>query len=278
MRENIAIPVFLRIVTIVECLVVGIAAIGLFFFPDFAKTNWVWEVPPFNARYMGAVYFSTLTPLIALASLARWSPGRVILWMIFVFTTSVGLVMFAYLSHLEWTRSGTPIFVLLYIFLPINSAVFLYKLRNWDVAGSEESTAATRTLLLLVVLLLGGYGLALILIPETVTAFWPWAIDAFHGRIYAAIFLAPAFGAFIISRRGAPAERMIVGSILVVLGLLSILGTIWTSAGVPLAKQVNYASLGTWAFFAMNMLCSGLGIGLVRRGGSARASRQPSKA
>ena len=266
MRENTAIPAFLRIVTIVECFVVGFAAIGLFFFPDFAKTNWIWEVPPFNARYMGAVYFSTLTPLIVLASLARWSPGRVILWMIFVFTSSVGLVMFVYLSHLEWTRFGTPIFVLLYIFLPINSAVFLYKLRNWEVAGSAESTAPVRTLLLSVVLLLGGYGLALVLIPETVTAFWPWAIDAFHGRIYAAIFLAPAFGAFIIHRCGAPSERMIVGSILVVLGLLSILGTIWTSAGVPLAKQIDTTSLGTWAFFGMNLLCSAAGLAFIQLG------------
>lgn len=264
--KNTPIPTFLRMVTIVECLVVGFAAIGLFFFPAFAKTNWVWDVPPFNARYMGAVYFSTLIPLIALASLARWSPGRVILWMIFVFTTSVGLVMFIYLPQFAWTRVGTPIFCLLYIFLPINSAIFLYKLRNWTVAGSEATPAALRIFLLALSLLLGGYALGLLLAPETVTAFWPWKIDAFHGRIYAAIFLAPAIGAWIVHRHGAPSERMIVGTILVVLGLLSIIGTVWTSTGVPLDKQINYASLGTWAFFGMNLLCSAAGLVLVGSG------------
>src|SRR3954471_8477633 len=91
--KNTAISPFLRTTIIVECLVVAAAAITLFFFPAFAKTAWVWDVPPFNSRYVGAIYFAALLPLIIFAWTARWSPGRVVLWMIFVFTTSIGLVM-----------------------------------------------------------------------------------------------------------------------------------------------------------------------------------------
>ena len=108
--KNTPIPSFLRIVTIVECFVVAAAGIALFFFPAFAKTAWVWDVPPFNSRYVGAIYFAALLPLIVLAWVARWSPGRVVLWMIFVFTTCIGLVMLMYISKFEWTRFGTPVF------------------------------------------------------------------------------------------------------------------------------------------------------------------------
>ena len=264
--KNTLIPSFLRMVIIIECLVVAAAAITLFFFPSFAKIAWVWDVPPFNSRYVGAIYFAALLPLIVFAWTARWSPGRVVLWMIFVFTTSIGLVMLIYIPKFEWTRFGTYLFWLLYIFLPFNSIIFLYKLRNWQVAGSVATPATLRNFLLALLILLGLYGLGLLIVPETVTAFWPWKIDAFHGRIYAATFLTPAVGAWIISRRGAPSERLVLGLTLATLGVLAILGILWTNATVPLDKQINYASLGTWAFFGMNLLCSVAGFALIQSG------------
>ncbi len=264
--KNTPIPAFLRIVTIVECFVVAAAGITLFFFPAFAKTAWVWDVPPFNARYVGAIYFAALLPLIVLAWVARWSPGRVVLWMIFVFTTCIGLVMLMYIPQFEWTRFGTPVFWALYIFLPFNSVFFLNKLRGWKVAGSEETPAAMRTLLLALFILLGLYGIGLLLAPETVTAFWPWKIDAFHGRIYAATFLTPAVGAWVIRRQGAPAERLVLGLTIATLGVLAILGTLWTSATLPLEKQIIYTNLGTWAFFGMNLLCGAAGFALIQSG------------
>lgn len=264
--QNTPVPSFLRIVTIIECVVVAAAASVLFFLPDVAKAAWVWTIPPFNSRYVGAIYAAALLPLLVFAIAGRWSPGRVVLWMIFTFTTSIALVMCMYIPQFDFTRIGTPIFWLLYIFLPINSVVFLYRLRGWEVAGNQENSPAMRNLLLAIVILLGLYGIGLLLVPETVTAFWPWKIDAFHGRIYAATFLTPALGAWIISRRSAPSERLVLGLTLATLGVLSILGVIWTSTAVPLDKQVNYASLGTWAFFGMNLLCGAAGLGLILSG------------
>jgi len=264
--KNTVIPTFLRITNIIECLVVAAAAGVLFFFPDIAKIAWVWAIPPFNSRYVGAIYTAALLPLVVFAIAGRWSPGRVVLWMILAFTTSIGLVMLMYTPQFEWTRLGTPIFWLLYIFLPINSVYFLYKLRSWEVFDSEDNSPMIRNLLLAVLILSGLYGIGLLLIPETVTAFWPWKIDAFHGRIYAATFLTPALGAWIINRRSAPSERLVLGLTLATLGVLAIIGLVWTSAGVPLDKQVNYASLGTWAFIGMNLLCGAAGLGLMLSG------------
>jgi hypothetical protein len=171
-----------------------------------------------------------------------------------------------YIPKFEWTRFGTLVFWILYIFLPFNSIIFLYKLRSLPVAGTEETPAAIRSLLWALVILLGLYGFGLLLTPETVTAFWPWKIDAFHGRIYAATFLTPAIGAWVIRRQGAPSERLVLGLTIATLGVLAILGTIWTSATVPLDKQIDYAGIGTWVFFGMNLLCAVAGFALIQSG------------
>lgn len=261
--RNTLIPPFLRIVTFVECIVVGATATVLFFFPAIGQAAWAWSAPPFNSRYVGAIYFAALLPLLVLALAGRWSPGRVVLWMILAFTASIGLAMFLHVPQFDWSRPSTYAFWFLYIFLPINSVVFLYKLRGWEVADADETSPGMRILLLAIIVLSGLYGVGLLLAPETVTAFWPWKIDAFHGRIYAATFLTPAVGAFIILRRSSPSERLVLGLTLATLGVLSVVGTVFTSLGVPPERQVNYANLGTWAFFAMNLLCAVAGLGLV---------------
>jgi hypothetical protein len=184
--------------------------------------------------------------------------------MIFAFTTSIGIVMFIHIPAFEWSRPATLAFWFLYIFLPFNSIVFLYLLRIWEVAGSEETSPAIRNLLLAVVILCGLYGVGLLVAPETVTAFWPWEIDAFHGRIYAATFLTPALGAWVINRSSSPSERLVLGLTLATLGVLSILGVVWTSAEVSPDRQVNYVVLGTWLFFGINLLCGAAGLGLIR--------------
>lgn len=266
---NPKIPTFLRLVTFVECVVVFAAATVLFFLPALGQSIWAWAVPPFNSRYVGAIYFAALLPLVTKAVVGRWAPGRVVLWMIFTFTTSIMVAMFIHWNDFEWSRPATWAFWFLYLFLPINSAVHLYLLRNVTPGGERPTPTVWQYVLLATAIVLGLYGLALLLVPETVTSFWPWSIDAFHGRIYAATFLTPAVGAWLIRQKGAPSEQLTLGLTLLTLGVLSIAGVIWTSATVPPDRQVNYAGLGTWAFFAMNVVMALAGGGLVASGREA---------
>ena len=261
--QNVAVPSFLRLTTIVECIVVAAAGIVLFLFPALANAIWVWAIPPFNSRYVGAIYFAALLPLVVFAVLAKWSPGRVVLWMIFAFTTCIGLVMFFHIPNFAWDRPQTYLFWFLYIYLPFNSAFFLYKLRDLKVAGSENNSVLAQTLLLGIVIVFGLYGLGLLFIPETFTSFWPWQIDAFHGHIYATTFLTPAVGAWLIHKQSSASERLVLGLTLLSLGALALIGVVWTSATVPVDKQIDYSTLGTWAFLGMNIISGLVGLGLI---------------
>ena len=167
MEPNPRIPDFLRAVTWVECGVVAGAAGLLYTLPTWGGQDiWAWQTPPFNARYIGSIYVGALVPLLILAITARWSPGRIVLWMIFVFTTAILLVMLAYTDRFEWARFATWLFWALYVFLPVNSAVFLWRLRDLPLAGATTRGPAASAGLTLLALAMGGYGLALLAVPE----------------------------------------------------------------------------------------------------------------
>jgi hypothetical protein len=264
--ENQAIPSFLRFVIAVECCVVFTAAFLLFFLPGFSANVWAWTIPPFNARFVGAVYFAAYVPLILFWLNPRWTPGRLVLWMIFVFTALIMLAMFIHWDSFAWDRPATfLVFWPLYIFLPINSAVFLYKFRNVELKITANLSPVWQIILKTFALLTGLYGIGLFFAPETLTRFWPWPVDAFHARIYASAFITPAAGAWILSiRRGAVSEYFTFGLNLLAGGILPILGMLITHLNAPPERQVDFGSIGTWSFFLFFLATGVLGALQVR--------------
>jgi hypothetical protein len=262
--SNPTIPSFLRWVLAVECSVVFVAGVLLFFLPRLAADLWAWTVPPFNSRFVGAVYLSAYLPLILFWFVPRWMPGRLTLWMILTFTTVVAITMFIHADVFEWNRPATYIFWPLYIFLPINSAIFLLSSKGMDAAKGFDGSKSLRMVFWIFALLGAAYGLGLMISPELLTSFWPWDVDVFHARMYAAAFVTPAVAAWILSfRRPLASEYLSVGLNLVAGGFLPVLGTLWTNMGVPVERQVNFSSAGTWAFLIFFSLTAMLGIVLI---------------
>lgn len=263
--DNPPVPVFLRLVTAVECSVVFVAAVLLFFLPGLAAELWPWTIPAFNSRFVGAVYWAAYLPLIIFWLVPRSIPGRLTLWMIFTFTALTLIAMIVHLDAFEWDRIATfLVFWPLYIFLPINSAIFLIRAKGAGLAKGYDGPLSLRIVLLIFAMLGGAYGLGQMIAPEALTRFWPWPVDAFHGRIYAAAFVTPAVGAWILSfRRRFAVEHLSMGLNLIAGGFLPILGTLWTNVSVPAERQVNFASVGTWAFFFLFFLPGTLGIVLI---------------
>ncbi|RPI88953.1 MAG: hypothetical protein EHM40_21775 [Chloroflexi bacterium] len=263
--NNLPVPSFLRLVTAVECSVVFAAAVLLFFLPGLAAELWPWTIPSFNSRFVGAVYWAAYLPLILFWFIPRWQPGRLTLWMILTFTTLTMIAMIIHWDAFEWDRLSTfLVFWPLYIFLPINSTIFLVRSKRAGAAKGYDGPASLRIVLLIFALVGGAYGLGQVIAPEALTGFWPWKVDAFHSRIYAAAFVTPAVGAWILSfRRRFAAEYLSMGLNLVAGGFLPILGTLWTDLEVSVERQVNFSSAGTWAFFISFFLTGILGVVLI---------------
>jgi hypothetical protein len=185
--------------------------------------------------------------------------------MILTFTALILIAMIIHWDAFEWSRPATfLVFWPLYIFLPINSAIFLYSSNRAGIANGYDGLPLLRTVLLIFALLGGAYGLGLLIAPEVLTRFWPWDVDAFHARMYSAAFVTPAVAAWILSfRRRFASEYLSMGLNLVAGGFLPILGTLWTSLSVSAERQVNFSSAGTWVYFGFFLLTGIFGIVLV---------------
>ena len=252
----------MRWVLAVECSVVFVAGVLLFFLPGLAAEVWAWTIPPFNARFVGAIYLAAYLPLILFWFVPRWIPGKLTLWMILTFTSMILIAMLIHRDAFEWSRPATfLVYWPLYIFLPINSAIFLWKSNGVGVANRYDGSMLLRIVFWSFTLLGGLYGVGLLITPEALTRFWPWQVDALHGRMYAAAFVTPAVAAWMLSfRRRFAVEYLSLGMNMVAGGFLPILGTLWTSASVPAERQISFSFAGTWIFFLFFFLTGILGI------------------
>ncbi len=263
---NPRVPSLVRGVAWVESAVAFAAGTVLFFTLATGSRIWAWPPPPFNARFLGAIYFAALTPLLLLAIRGRWAPGRLVLWMTATFTSCIMVVMFFYRPQFDWSRPVAWAFWFLLILLPILSAVFLARLRNWPTAQAQSLSPLWAPVLQTLAVVLAVYGLALLVMPRAAASFWPWPVDEFHGRIYVAIFLAPAVGAWLVRRGANRWDYITLGLTLATLGVFTIVGVVWTNTIVPPERRVDFGAAGTILFMAMNVVWVILGGALARAG------------
>jgi hypothetical protein len=236
-----------RRITMVEAFVLAVAGILPFFFPDTALDKWPWVSGPFNMRFIGAVYLTSLTAVLILLSSFRWAPGRVALPMLVVFTNLVLVVSLVYVDRFDFGEFSTWAWFALYVVIPASANYHLWRYRGLPPAQPEQVTPGWRAFFLASGALFGGYGAALLVAPDALTDFWPWEIDAFHGRLYAAIFLTLGVAAFTVSRVAARIERLIVALTMIALGLFSIVGLVIADAS---EDAVDWSAGGTWLWLA----------------------------
>ena len=267
-QANPRIAVALLLPAFVQGAVIAGAGVVLFFAPTTGHDIWGWELTPFNTRFLGAIYLAALVDFVALAVVRRWIPARLVIPMDFLFMSVILVVSVAYVGRFDWEQPVTWAWFFIFVSVPIYAAAFLWRFRGlWRVVPSvsERPSERARLGLVAVALLLAGYGVGLVIAPETFTGFWPWPIDGFHARVYSAIFLSLALASALLTRTWSPLELSTLGLTCVALGVLEPVGLLVVDADVD---KVAWSSSGTWAWIAIfAALCA---YGLVLVGASLR--------
>lgn len=253
----------------IECGAVGAAALALFCFPAWSLQHWAWPIAPYHARFTGAAYIGALVPLLMVTLQGRLVPGRLGLWLVLVFTGCLGAVMLPYAARFDWARPATWGFFALYLFLPVNAALWLHRLRHAALLPGDATPAPWRVLLQVAALANGAIALALLALPTWAARAWPWPVDEFHARLYAAIFATLAAGAAALARRAAPSERVLIGATLLALGLAVPAGLAWTSHELP-ARRIDFSAPPAFGFVALFTIYAVVGAALLAAGRPTR--------
>ncbi len=237
----------LRWLTSLEVLVLIGAGGGLFFLPAVLGTLWPWELTPFNTRFLGAVYLASLISAAALAYIGRWSPARLVVPMIFLFTAVVLAISIIYISRFTQNPASIIGWFALYIIIPANALYHLWLYRETPPVGGARLPAFMTGLLGVQALGLGLYGTLLLVVPGVAGAFWPWPLDEFHARLYSVAFLTPALGAWLLLRSASVLELRTMG-LTQVAGILPLVALLLVDAEV---QRVNWSEAGTWVWMAL---------------------------
>lgn len=245
--RNPPLPPALRLFSAAVILVLVVGG-GLFFAPNLVKPSWPWTVTPFNARFLGGFYLAEMTAMIALLVWNRWSPGRLVLVMAFVFTLVVSATSLINIGYFDLGRKSPWLWFFVYLASVAVSGWFLWTTRNYAPAPRQAIGPNWRRFLLVEAAALALYGLGLLLSPATFSAFWPWQLDAFHAQTYSAIFVTGAAGVYLVSRHAPREELLVLGVTQSLVGLLAILGVIVTDAAV---HRVVWSSAATLSWLVL---------------------------
>lgn len=243
---------------------------GLLLFVPERVSRWVWPIGPFNARFLGAVYWAEMMGGLVLVIVDRHLPARVVVPVALVFTGVVTVASIINVADFDFDHRGPWLWFLAYgAFTAILPFYVPALLRG---ARPPATSPGWRRWFQVEAVVLCLYGAGLLVAPEPLTEFWPWSIDAFHGRIYSAIFLTFGVGALLLARRSAPIELRALGLSRFVLGTLAIVGLALADAS---AGTVDWASVGTLVWIGGFAVIASVGVLMVRRtlAASGRAAR-----
>lgn len=257
--HNPALSPWVRIFT-GAALIVLIVGPLLLFAPQIIVPRWPWAIAPFNARFLGAVYAAELASLAILFMQNRWSPGRASMVVALVFTLVVSIASLIHLPSFVGARR-VALWFILYVGYATLTAGALLAYRQLLAVPPLDVSKRFRRVMQVSGALLTLYGAALFIAPTIAAGFWPWGIDAMHGQIYSAVFLAPGVGTLLLARSAAREECLVGGVFNAGLGLFAIIGFLLAHLQTG---RASFASIGTWLWLAMFAALCLLGVAMIR--------------
>jgi hypothetical protein len=182
-----------------------------------------WLVPPLHARFLGAMYLSGTTFMIAGILSKRYYEVRIMTPMIAIWTGMLFVVSLFYLGEFDYSRPQVWIWFGAYIVYPLIALWVAWRNRNLpEPSAGTKMPAWMKTYLFVQGLIVTLLSLALLFAPALMVSLWPWKITRLLAQIYSAPFLSYGFGSLMLSRRETWNEGRVVlaGTVVFALGVL----------------------------------------------------------
>ncbi|MGD1864738.1 MAG: hypothetical protein ACFB0D_09295 [Phormidesmis sp.] len=251
----------LAAVSIVLLIVVGGT---LFCFPELAQSRWLWPLKPYNTRFLGAIYLTALVGLASLVLSRRVALTRLVVSMMWVFTTVVLLVSCLQLQQFNAGRRATDIWFWLYLVDCIGATYYLGYFREHNFLGLRRLPTPWAVGLGIQAGILGAYGLSLLFFPVPAGSGWLWPLDVFHAQLYSSIFLTGAVGSALLSRWATAAEMKALGAVQVTFSSFTLLGIWLVDREV---QGIDWGLFVSWAWVGAIVLLGIVGLGLIKQSG-----------
>lgn len=201
----------MRRLLILAGVLVSLAGIQLFVFPERTAEYFAWTIdPPLTAAFLGAAYWSSALFEFSAARERLWANARIAVPTVFVFTVVTLAVTLIHLDRFHLgpefgaaTRAVTWLWLAIYVIVPLTMIVLWWN--QTTAAGGDPPVlvalpASLRGLVGAQALLLVAVGLVLLLAPATAASFWPWSLTPLTGR---------AIGAWLLSLGVAAAHAVV---------------------------------------------------------------------
>lgn len=257
-----ALPPMLLAMVMVSIVLLILVGGSLFCFPAFAQSYWVWPLKPFNTRFLGAIYLTSLMGLVSLVLSRRVALARLIIPMMAVFTTIVLMVSCLQLQQFNAERRATDLWFWLYLVDCVGAGYYCGYLRTQHCPGLRRLPTPWAVGLGVQSGILGAYGLSLLLAPAATGSGWLWPLDVFHAQLYSAIFLAGSVGSALLSRWTTAIATKTLGVIQVTFSSLVLLGTWVVDRDV---QGIDWNLVVNWAWVGAIALLGLMGLGLIKQ-------------
>ncbi len=182
----------IRIILLIASILVISVGSSLYFFPGKTEVLFSWTInPPLTGAYLGGGYLAAFLLEYLASRENKWANARIAVPGVWAFTFATLLVTIFHIDRFHFdspffiTRSGTWVWLLVYIIVPVALGIFwIRQVRQPGIDPIRENKLPgwLRYSILIQGLVLVLSGAAMFLFPEDSIPFWPWALSALTSR------------------------------------------------------------------------------------------------
>jgi hypothetical protein len=262
MHQDTILPKSIYYFFILIIILVLPIALGLIFLPQQTGPAFFWPLKPFNTRFLGFFYTAEMAAVGLLIKYNRWSPARFVITASFLFTLWATLLTLIYCDTVPFTKTWQiALWFGLYGGSCLITGWFLYLTREYSMKDLVRNSTLTKIILIVHSTLMGIHIMGLLMSPVAFSSnYWPWMLDAFSGRFYAALFALTLYGNYLMWKGAHAREYQTYGAVLVVFGLGAVAGLLLVDAQL---HKVDWGYFGTWFWIGSSVISGGWGLWLM---------------